>query len=192
MARYMARSSSALYSAYVCTYHVHIDSVLAAFFPRKSQSKPQTDTPYSSSERISQMQTNYKCATSFMFLLALPEIFFHRVPKVLPLVSIQVLTTTANAEVMELHRFIRWGWQEQGARAGFTPSISTSQQLPFLHLARHPLSLPPTFILALHTSWRTSNEMPLSGNTPGANSFIQAGKPVTLYLKELPVLQYIN
>lgn len=40
----MARSSSALYSAYAYTYHVHIDSVLAAFFPRKSQSKPQTNT----------------------------------------------------------------------------------------------------------------------------------------------------
>lgn len=72
----MARSSSALYSAYAYTYHVHIDSVLAAFFPRKSQSKPQTNTLYSSSERISQMQTNYKCATSLMFPLALPEIFF--------------------------------------------------------------------------------------------------------------------
>lgn len=190
MAGHMARSSPAPYSAYVCIYHVHVDSVLAAFFPRKSKSKPQTDTPCSS-EDITQMQTNYKCATSLVFLLALPEIFFHRVPKVLPLVSIQVLSTTANAEVMELHRFIRWWRQEQGARAGFTPSIRT-RQLPVLHLARHPLSPPPIFILALHTPWCSSNEMPLPGSTPGANPFIRAGKPVTLYLKELPVLQYIN
>ena len=75
MAGHMARYSPAQYSAYVCIYHVHVDSELAAYFHRKSKSKPQTDTPCSS-EHITQMQTNYKSATSLVFLLALPEIFF--------------------------------------------------------------------------------------------------------------------
>lgn len=71
------------------------------------------------------------------------------------------------------HRLIGWGWQEQEARTGFTPS--TRNHLPGLHFSSYSAvcsPLPPILISALQTPWCSPNKLPLPGGTAGANQFV--------------------
>lgn len=149
--RHMATSSSAPYGVYVYTHHVYVDFVQAAFFPRKSWSKPRADAPGSSPEYFTQTQTNYKCecATSLVFLLALPAVFNMVCQKGFCQAVSSSLPPLQMLKWWGWHRSIRWKWQGQGATTGFTPSISTS------HLAHiSPVPQMSSHLCRPYSFWR--------------------------------------
>lgn len=170
-----------LHSLCMSIHHIYV--VCVSYFPRKSLSKPQTDTPWihhSNSDKL-KMWTCYITHVS----LGTSQGFLHAVPKVLLSVRIQLLTTKANAKV------IKQAWIYGGRIAG----AGRQDGLPGPHLSSYSAvlsPLPPIFFSALQTVQCFQKELPLPGGTAGANQFIWAGKPVSYYIKDVPVLQYIN
>lgn len=184
MARYVATSPSAPYSTYVYTYYVYVEPVYAAFIPRKSRSKPQTDTSCSTPGYTTQTQTNYKCegATSFLFLLVLPEIFHTACQECFCQSASSSAPPQQTPKRRSRHRCIGWGWQEQGARAGFTPSISTSYLAPISPVTRLSSHLyhPYTFRLCKHPGALRTSCLCLAALLEQTSSFELVSLSVTI------------